>query len=110
MMGPRSSGADVELVKRVGAATPGHAVKAALNAVKATTEEDAVRILTSIRVPSLFIAGEVDTVGHAPSVKRNADRVAGSQYEVLAGCGHYPWAESPDEFWRILQAFLARVT
>ena len=109
MMGPRSSGPDVEVVKRVGAATPGHAVKAALNAVRATTEQDAINILTSIRVPSLFIAGEVDTVGHAPSVKRNADRVTGSQYAVLAGCGHYPWAESPDEFWRVLHAFLARV-
>lgn len=109
MMGPRSSGPDVEIVKRVGAATPGHAVKAALHAVKATTEEDAISILASIRVPSLFIAGEVDTVGHAPSVKKNADRVTGSQYEVLAGCGHYPWAESPEEFWKILQPFLARV-
>ena len=69
----------------------------------------AAGLLTSIRVPSLFIAGEVDTVGHAVSVKRNADRVAGSQFEVLAGCGHYPWAESPEEFWKILQGFLARV-
>ena len=109
MMGPHSSGPDVEVVKCVGAATPGHAVKAALNAVRATTEQEVISILTSIRVPSLFIAGEVDTVGHAASVKRNADRVAGSQYEVLAGCGHYPWAESPEEFWKILQAFLARV-
>ena len=109
MMGPRSSGPDVELVKRVGAATPGPAVKAALHAVRATTEEDAIGILSSIRVPSLFIAGEMDTVGHAPSVKKNADRVTGSQYEVLAGCGHYPWAESPEAFWKILHAFLARV-
>jgi 3-oxoadipate enol-lactonase len=109
MMGPRSSGPDVELVKCVGAATPGHAVKAALHAVRATTEQEVINILASIRVPSLFIAGEVDTVGHAASVKRNADRVAGSQYEVLAGCGHYPWAESPEKFWKILQAFLAQV-
>jgi pimeloyl-ACP methyl ester carboxylesterase len=109
MMGPHSSGPEVEVVKRVGASTPAHAVKAALNAVRATTEEDAISILTSIRVPSLFIAGEADTVGHPPSVKKNADRVTESQYEVLAGCGHYPWAESPDEFWKILQAFLARV-
>lgn len=109
MMAPGASGSYVELVKRVGAATPGHAVKASLKSVGESTEEDALRALAAIRVPSLFIAGELDKTGHPASIKKNSERVAGSQFEVIAGCGHYPWAEDPEEFWAKLEPFLSRL-
>ena len=109
MMAPGASGPYVELVKRVGAATPGHAVKASLKAVRDSTEEDALRAFASIRVPSLFIAGELDKTGHPDSIRRNSERVAGSRFEIVAGCGHYPWAEDPDGFWMTLEAFLRRL-
>jgi 3-oxoadipate enol-lactonase len=110
MMSPGASGDYVELVKRVGAATPGHAVKASLNAIAEATEETAIAALAAIRYPSLFIAGELDKTAPAASIKQNAGKVSGSQFEVMAGCGHYPWAEDLDGFWSKLQPFLARVS
>jgi len=109
MMAPAAAGPYVDLVKRVASATPAHAVEGSLKAVRETTERDVVNILQSIRVPSLFIAGELDNTGHPEAVMRNAERVAGSQFELLPGCGHYPWAEDPDAFWGKLRPFLARL-
>jgi 3-oxoadipate enol-lactonase len=106
MMAPRASGSYVELVKQVGAATPGQAVQTSIKAVGQTTEEEALAALAAIRVPSLFIAGELDRTAPPEAIKRNADRVSGSSYEVVQGCGHYPWAESPDTFWAKFKPFL----
>jgi 3-oxoadipate enol-lactonase len=108
MMAPGASGDYVELVKRVGATTPPHAVKASLKAIGESNEKDAMTALAAIRYPSLFIAGELDKTAHAASIKTNADKVPGSQFEVIAGAGHYPWAEKQDEFWSKLAPFLAR--
>lgn len=109
MMGPNSEGPDVELVKQVGSQTPAHAVRAALNAVRAMTEENAMRIFSSIQVPALFIAGAADTVGHPASIEKNSKMVAGASFSALAGCGHYPWAEDPAAFWKVFHPFLSRV-
>jgi 3-oxoadipate enol-lactonase len=109
MMAPGASGDYVELVKRVGAGTPPHAVKAALNAIGESNEADAMAALAAIRYPSLFIAGELDKTAHAESIRKNAEKVPGSQFEVIPGAGHYPWAENLDAFWSKLEPFLARV-
>jgi 3-oxoadipate enol-lactonase len=74
MMAPGASGDYVELVKRVGAATPAHAVKASLKAIGESAEQDAMAGLSAIRYPSLFIAGELDKTAHAASIKQNADK------------------------------------
>ncbi len=104
MMAPGVSGSYVDLVKRVGAATPGHAVKA----IGQATEEEVVAALAAIQFPSLFLAGELDKTAPPEAIKRNADRVSGSSYAVVEGCGHYPWAESLDTFCGKVEPFLTR--
>jgi len=108
MMAPGVSGSYVELVKRVGAATPGYAVKSSLKAIGQATEHEVVAALAAIQFPSLFIAGELDRTAPPDAIKRNADRVSNSTYAVVDGCGHFPWAESPDKFGAKIEPFLYR--
>lgn len=59
-------------------------------------------------MPTLLVAGEVDQVGHPAGVKRVADMIAGCQFAVVSGSGHYPWAEDPSELNRAFFGFLDR--
>jgi len=106
MMAPDAKGDYVELVKRVGAGTPAYAVQMALKAIREAPDQAALDALAMLRVPSLFIAGERDSTSPAAAIQKNAQRVSGSQFTVIPGCGHYPWAETPDVFWEVLAPFL----
>ena len=108
MMGPDATGPEVELVRGVAAATPVKTVQAAVKAVQAYPESEAVANFKAISVPTLLVAGEVDQTGHAAGMKRVADMIKGAEFDVVSGSGHYPWAENPDEFNKIFFSFLDR--
>ena len=108
MMGPGAAGPEVELVRGVAAATPIKTVQAAVKAVQAYPESEAVANINAISVPTLLVAGEVDQTGHAAGMKRVADMIKGAEFGVVAGSGHYPWAENPAEFNKIFFSFLDR--
>ena len=109
MMAKGASGQDVELVKVVAASTPKDAVQKSVNAVKNSTDNEAIEAIRSIRVPTLLVAGGDDKVGEPAAMQRIADMIEGSQFAVVPGTGHYPWAEAPDAFFKILNPFLDRV-
>ena len=106
MLGPTASGPEVELVRKVAAATPPKTVQTAVKAVQAYPESEAVSNIKAISVPTLLVAGELDQTGHAPGMKRVADMIKGAEFGVVSGSGHYPWAENPAEFNKILFGFL----
>ncbi len=108
MLGPTSSGPEVELVRSVAAATPPKTVQAAVKAVQAYPESEAVAMIKSLAVPTLLVAGEVDQTGHSAGMRRVADMIERSTFAVISGSGHYPWAENPEEFNRHFFAFLER--
>lgn len=108
MFGPGASGPDVELVRRVAASTPRATVQAAVKAVQAYAETEAVAAFKAMRVPTLLVAGEVDQTGHVAGMRRVADMIAGAEFGVVPGAGHYPWAENTEEFNRIFFDFLDR--
>ncbi len=108
MLGPASTGPEVELVRSVAAATPPKTVQAAVKAVQAYPESEAVAMIKALSVPTLLVAGEVDQTGHAAGMRRVADMIERSTFAVISGSGHYPWAENPDEFNRHFFAFLER--
>ena len=108
MLGPTSTGPEVELVRHWASHTPPETVKAAVKAVQSYPESDAISGFRSISVPTLLVAGEVDLVGHPAGMKRVADMIAGCQFAAVSGSGHYPWAENPSEFNRAYFAFLDR--
>ncbi len=108
MLGPASTGPEVELVRSVAAATPPKTVQAAVKAVQAYPESEAVAMIKGLSVPTLLVAGEVDQTGHAAGMRRVADMIERSTFAVITGSGHYPWAENPEEFNRHFFAFLER--
>ena len=108
MLGPTSSGPEVDLVREWASRTPPDTVKAAVKAVQTYPEADAVSGFRAISVPTLLVAGEVDQVGHPAGMKRVADMIAGCEFAVVPGSGHYPWAENPAEFNRHFFGFLGR--
>ena len=98
MLGPTSSGPEVDLVREWASRTPPETVKAAVKAVQTWPEADAIAGFKAISVPTLLVAGEVDQVGHPAGMKRVAGMIASCEFGVVAGSGHYPWAENPVEF------------
>ncbi|MEO7403753.1 MAG: alpha/beta hydrolase [Burkholderiales bacterium] len=108
MLGPTSSGEEVELVRRVASATPPSTVQAAVKAVQAYPEAEAIAMIKAVDVPTLLVAGEVDQTGHPAGMKRVADMIKGAEFAIVPSSGHYPWAENPAEFNRHFFAFLER--
>lgn len=108
MLGPASSGPEVDLVRQWASRTPPDTVKAAVKAVQTWPEADAIAGFKAVNVPALLVAGEVDQVGHPAGMKRVADMIAGCEFGVVSGSGHYPWAENPGEFNQHFFGFLDR--
>jgi pimeloyl-ACP methyl ester carboxylesterase len=106
MLGPTSRGPEVELVREIAMRTPPKTVQAAVKAVQSYPEAEAVSAIRAVDVPTLLVAGEVDQTGHPAGMKRVADMIKGAEFAVVAGSGHYPWAENPDEFNRAFFGFL----
>ena len=108
MFGPTAGGPEVELVSEVAVRTPPLTVKAAVRAVQSYPEADAVAAIRAVSVPTLLVAGEVDQTGHPVGMRRVANMIAGSEFAIVSGSGHYPWAENPAEFNLALFGFLDR--
>ncbi|MCR0983242.1 alpha/beta fold hydrolase [Roseomonas populi] len=101
-----------------GAATPWreHAI-AVLGETPSETFRAAVRCLVTfderaslgaIRIPTLLLAGEADTNAPAPVMERMAGKIPGAEYRCMAGIGHLPNIEAPEEFDAIILNFLDR--
>jgi pimeloyl-ACP methyl ester carboxylesterase len=108
MLGATSGGPEVDLVRHWASRTPPETVKAAVKAVQAMPEADAVAGFKAISVPTLLVAGEVDQVGHPAGMKRVADMIKGCEFGTVPGSGHYPWAENPEAFNRYFLGFLSK--
>jgi 3-oxoadipate enol-lactonase len=61
-----------------------------------------------IACPTLLATGEEDVVAPPQSVRALGEKIAGSQVEVLRGCGHWTPVEKPDECIELLRRFYAR--
>ena len=63
----------------------------------------------AMNVPVLFIEGDVDML-IPPNVIRAAQRlIPGARLQMVADAGHSVYFERPDEFNRVLDAFLVEV-
>ncbi len=65
---------------------------------------DSIPTLATIDVPTLVIAGEDDSVPLS-ELELMHQRIAGSQYRIIANAGHYAAMEQPAEFARLLRTF-----
>lgn len=105
MMGPGAAGPLVDRVIEVVTEMPSEVFLASMDAIIAYDGMPALRALT---VPVLLLAGEYDTACPPADMTLMAAAIADSELHVLDGVGHYPFAESPDAYHRVLLDFLAR--
>jgi pimeloyl-ACP methyl ester carboxylesterase len=61
--------------------------------------------LPSVRLPVLFVHGELDAVPPSASVE-TAKLISGARVELIPGCGHFPWLERPGEVARCVGSSL----
>jgi len=68
---------------------------------------DIMHRLGEIRVPTLVVGGRFDecTPGHLEEIHR---RIAGSQLEIMQDASHLCFAEHPDQFAALINAFFDR--
>jgi pimeloyl-ACP methyl ester carboxylesterase len=61
--------------------------------------------LHAVRLPALFVHGELDAQPPRASIT-TAALLPCSRVEVLPGCGHFPWLEQPGEVARLVASTL----
>jgi pimeloyl-ACP methyl ester carboxylesterase len=62
----------------------------------------------AIACPTVLVTGDEDGVAPPQAVRAMGQKIAGSQVEVLRGCGHWTPIEKTDECIDILRRFYAR--
>jgi pimeloyl-ACP methyl ester carboxylesterase len=63
-----------------------------------------VRELPKVRLPVLFVHGELDAAPPRTSID-TAALIPGARVELIPGCGHFPWLERPGEVARLVGAW-----
>lgn len=61
-----------------------------------------------IGCPTLLVTGDEDVVAPPQSVRAMGGKIAGSQVEILRGCGHWEPVEKPEECIDLLRRFYQR--
>jgi len=75
-------------------------------ACKILQETDLTPLLHHLRVPTLVVCGELDQATPPPLNKQIVEKVAGSRYVELPGCGHCPPLEQPEAFLKAIKEFI----
>ena len=103
---PAHLAAHPELIDERKEVLMGIAPKAFQAACKILQETDLTPELHRVRVPTLVICGEHDQATPPALVKAVAERIDGASYVELAGCGHCPPLEQPQQFLAAIKDFV----
>lgn len=63
-------------------------------------------LLPRIDVPTLVVSGDADRVISPAANRRTASAIPGAEYVEIAGSGHTPQEERPEELTRVIRRFL----
>ncbi|MGB9786325.1 MAG: alpha/beta fold hydrolase [Infirmifilum uzonense] len=77
-----------------------------IQSAETATEKSYRSIIQSLKVPTLFISGELDYISPPEVVEEMSRLVSNSRKVVMRGVGHMPHREKPDEYNSILLEFL----
>ena len=105
MRGSKSDPQGVEQAKRIMAHIPPETYR---KAVHLLTTFDRRADLPKIAVPALLVAGTDDATAPPAIMKRMSEKIPGSEFVLLEGCGHLGPMDQPDEFNAALGGFLER--
>lgn len=75
----------------------------------ALRDADFTRTAEKIAVPTLCIAGDGDGSTPPDLVKTLAQRIKGSDFQVIPDCGHLPCLERPEKLARLIASFIGKV-
>ncbi|MDA3887359.1 MAG: 3-oxoadipate enol-lactonase [Allgaiera sp.] len=64
---------------------------------------------SGLTLPTLAIAGSEDGSTPPDLVRETADLIKGSRFHLIRGAGHLPCVENPEEYARVLTAFLKEI-
>jgi 3-oxoadipate enol-lactonase len=106
MRGSRSDPEGLALARRTMAAVPPATYR---KAVALLTTFDHRANLPAIKVPTLLIAGSDDKTAPPGVMEKMAQKIPGSEYVLLEGCGHLGPMDQPEPFNAALLAFLQRI-
>jgi pimeloyl-ACP methyl ester carboxylesterase len=81
---------------------------AMLQAITDATGLDRLADLERIAVPTLVVVGEEDRPFRKPA-ERMAAAIAGAELVVIPDAGHSPQFENPEQWWKAISTFLARI-
>ncbi len=70
---------------------------------------DSTPFLKAIDMPTLVVAGKADAIIPPAEAEKLTRDIRGAELELISGAGHLVAFEHPDEFNRVLKAWLARV-
>lgn len=79
-----------------------------LPVLKAVSRVDFSARLASVSVPTLVLCGSKDRP-NLPAARQLAQGIRGAQLHIIPGAGHQSHVQAPDEFSRVLGAFLTGV-
>lgn len=65
--------------------------------------------LTKIDVPTLILVGKNDFMCPPSQAQRMHERIPNSELYIFEKCGHSPFYETPDEFYRVIRDWYKRV-
>jgi 3-oxoadipate enol-lactonase len=63
---------------------------------------------SQIVCPTLLVTGDEDVVAPPQSVRQMSEKIVGSRYEVLRGCGHWTPIEMPAECTQLVNQFYSQ--
>jgi pimeloyl-ACP methyl ester carboxylesterase len=107
LLGSTSHRERADLVTRVRRAILDARPPAIVSALQGlASRPDARPLLPSIRVPTLILRGEEDTISTAEDAKEMHDRIGGSRHVTIPAAGHLPNLEAAPRFEAALRDFL----
>ena len=78
--------------------------------IRAIGSYDGRPALNDLKTPTLMIAGSDDPACTAGGMKLMHEMVAGCQFHVIEGAGHYAFAEKPSEYHDLVRGFLEHIS
>jgi pimeloyl-ACP methyl ester carboxylesterase len=103
MRGTVSDPSGLELAEKIMAGVPPDTYR---KAVHLLTTFDRRKELADIKVPALLVAGSEDKTAPPAVMEKMAQKIPGSEYVLLQGCGHLGPMDQPDAFNDALLFFL----
>ena len=94
----------VEKVESIALATPAETVAGMIRALM--TRQDSMALLSAIRLPTLIVVGEEDTLTPPAMSEQMHKAIAGSELAILPKAGHLPNLEDSQRFNETLARFL----